>query len=176
MKYPDSFHSLMKFLVKTVVAQLETQVKAGVDAIQLFDTWAGHLSQHDYNQWVLPYTAEVFQSEILNSVPKIHFARGAGHLLRSFVSTSATAISIDTSLDLKTASTIIPDDIAIQGNLDPATLLSSPKVVEREVKKIISQIEEKKGYIFNLGKGIDKSSPLENVQAMINTVRAYSYN
>jgi uroporphyrinogen decarboxylase len=176
LKYPDSFQLLMKFLVKTVVAQLQVQVKAGVDVIQLFDTWAGHLSQHDYNQWVLPYTSEVLQSDLLSSVPRIHFARGAGHLLHSFVSTNATAISVDTSLDLRTASAIIPDDMAIQGNLDPATLLSSPKVVKREVKKIISQIEKRNGYIFNLGKGIDKSSPLENVQAMINTVRSYSYN
>ncbi|OLS27049.1 MAG: Uroporphyrinogen decarboxylase [Candidatus Heimdallarchaeota archaeon LC_3] len=176
LTYPDSFHYLMKFLVKTVVTQLQVQINAGVDVIQLFDTWAGHLSQHDYNQWVLPYTTEVLQSDLLSSVPSIHFARGAGHLLNSFVSNGATALSIDTSLDLKTASKMIPDDIAIQGNLDPATLLSSPKVVEREVDKILIQIEEKNGYIFNLGKGIDKSSPLENVQAMINTVRSYSYN
>ena len=172
-KYPKAFATLMNLLVEAIIRQLTVQVEAGVDIIQVFDSWAGYLSLNQYKSLALPFTKRIFASKELSQIPRIHYARGAGHLLEGFLATGATTISVDTSLDFETNLSLIPTKYSFQGNLDPAVLHTSPKIVHQRVKKLLETTQRRSGYIFNLGKGIDKNASLENVETMINTVRSF---
>ena len=175
-KHRKAYKNLMKILVETIIEQLKIQVDNGADVIQIFDTWAGHLSLDQYRQLALPYTQEILKSSRLANVPKIHFARGAGHLYRAFLETGANTISIDTSIEIRDILPNIPSNISISGNLDPAILETHPKFVKTQVKSLLQDVNKRHGYIFNLGKGISKTTPLESVETMVKTVKNYKWS
>ncbi len=162
---------LMTKLTKVVISYLEAQIEAGVDAIQLFDSWAGVLSEQDYQRYVAPYSQKIFSS--IKKVPTIHFTTGNPSLLPSIAAAGGDVISVDWRISIGKAWKLIGDNRAIQGNLDPAVLFAPFKVVKVEVKKILVQTAGRVGYIFNLGHGIYPGTPYQNVVKLVEFVHKF---
>jgi uroporphyrinogen decarboxylase len=149
---PASWAALMDTIVEVLVRYLRAQIDAGVDAVQLFDSWAGALSPQDYETAVLPYTRRVFQ-RIGTAVPRIHFATGNPALLPLIASTDCEAVSVDWRLPLDEAWERVGDK-ALQGNLDPAVCLAPWDVVAARAEDVLRRARGRAGHVFNLGHGV----------------------
>jgi uroporphyrinogen decarboxylase len=149
---PDVWHALCARLAEITRTFLRVQVDAGVAAVQLFDSWAGALSEADYRRYVQPYSATVLRE--LDGVPRIHFGVGTGELLAAMGEAGADVVGVDwrTPLDLATAR--IGPDKAVQGNLDPCTLFAPADVIEAEVRRVLGEGRAAPGHVFNLGHGV----------------------
>ena len=172
-KDPSCWHLLMEKLSKVVVSYLNAQIRSGVQAVQLFDSWAGILSPNDYEEFVLPHNQRVFR-ELSAGVPTIHFATGTSGLLELMKEAGGDIIGIDWRIHLGEAWKRLGYEVGIQGNLDPAVLLSSPKRIQRCVKEILDAAKGRPGHIFNLGHGVLPQTPEENVIAMVEAVHRLS--
>jgi uroporphyrinogen decarboxylase len=155
---PDTWHALLGVLADITIEFLRAQLAAGVDAVQLFDSWAGALSLAQYREFVLPHSERVF-AEIGNGVPRIHFGVGTGELLGVMGEAGADVVGVDWRVPLTTAARRVGPGKALQGNLDPATLFAGPEVITREVRRIAHEADEAialgaAGHIFNLGHGV----------------------
>ena len=168
-----AWDALMERLCEVVIRYLNAQVRAGVQALQLFDSWVGCLSPHDYEEYVLPYSKKVIDG-VDKSVPLIHFATSSATLLEKMKRAGGEVIGVDWRVDLGDAWAQLGYDVAVQGNLDPVILLSSPELIEREAKRILSRVEGRPGHIFNLGHGILPNTPVDHVVRLIETVHQYS--
>jgi uroporphyrinogen decarboxylase len=155
---PRTWHALLDKLAGITRTFLEVQVAAGVDALQMFDSWAGALSEKDYRELVLPHSAKVLSG--LDHVPRIHFGVGTGELLGAMRSAGADVVGVDWRVPLDEAarrlSAEVPDGPppVVQGNLDPAILLADFDVIEREVRRVVAEGRAAGGHIFNLGHGV----------------------
>jgi uroporphyrinogen decarboxylase len=167
---PVVFDRLLGMLVDIVVAHLRAQVDAGVDALQLFDSWVGALDRDDYRRSVLPYTARVFEGLAGTEVPAIHFGVGTSHLLDLLREAGGDAIGVDHRLPLDDAWAAIGTDRAIQGNLDPAALLGPWDVVERKSRDVLGRAGGRDGHVFNLGHGVLPDTPVEHLQRLVDLV------
>ncbi len=170
-KYPDAFAKLLDKLVSIVLQQLKAQIGAGVDMVQIFDSWAGFLSPTQYRDWILPSLHRIME-EI--EVPKIIYARGSSHLLAVLDTCNPDGFSIDNSISLQTARKIVGDHKVLQGNFDPAILQTTPRLVRENLKQLLGKIDNPR-YIFNLAQGIDKNSMLDCVHEMVTTVKNWRY-
>lgn len=168
---PDLWHTLMQRLTDTVVVYLQAQCEAGVDALQLFDSWVGCLSPRDYQRYVRPYTRRIFAALACTGVPVIHFGVNTATLLHLMKDDGADAIGVDWRTPLDDAWAIIGDDLAIQGNLDPTVLFGTPDLIAREVADVLARAGGRPGHIFNLGHGLLPSTPLDGVERAIECVR-----
>jgi len=168
-----AWDALMEKLCEAVIRYLNAQVRAGVQALQLFDSWVGCLSPHDYEEYVLPYSKKVIDG-VDKSVPLIHFATSSATLLEKMKRAGGEVIGVDWRVDLGDAWARLGYDVAVQGNLDPVILLSFPELIEREAKRILSRVEGRPGHIFNLGHGILPNTPVDHVVRLIETVHQYS--
>ena len=168
-----AWDALMERLCEVVIRYLNAQVSAGVQALQLFDSWVGCLSPHDYEEYVLPYSKKVIDG-VDKSVPLIHFATSSATLLEKMKRAGGEVIGVDWRVDLGEAWAQLGYDVAVQGNLDPVVLLSSPELIEREAKRILSRVEGRPGHIFNLGHGILPNTPVDHVVRLIETVHQCS--
>jgi uroporphyrinogen decarboxylase len=130
------------------------QIGAGVSAVQLFDSWAGALSEADYRRFVLPHSARVLRGLEESGVPRIHFGVGTGVLLRAMGEAGADVVGVDWRTPLDRATEVIGPDRAVQGNLDPAVLFAPWEVVEREARRVIAEGRAAPGHVFNLGHGV----------------------
>ena len=169
---PDLWHSLMQRLTEIVIAYLRAQCRAGVDALQVFDSWVGCLSPRDYQRYVRPYARRIFAALAPLNVPVIHFGVNTATLLHLMKDEGADAIGVDWRTPLDDAWAIIGDGLAIQGNLDPTVLFGTPDLIEREVRDVLSRAGGRPGHIFNLGHGLLPSTPLEGVERAIDCVRS----
>ncbi|GAA2800701.1 uroporphyrinogen decarboxylase [Saccharopolyspora taberi] len=157
---PRTWHALLEKLADTTLTFLQVQLAAGVDALQLFDSWAGALSLRDYREFVLPHSRRIFESLTEWDVPKIHFGVGTGELLGAMRSAGADVVGVDWRIPLDTAAQRLRDAEpgrdapVVQGNLDPAVLFAGWDAVEREVRRILAEGEAAGGHIFNLGHGV----------------------
>ena len=165
--------ALMNKICPVLTDNLRRQIDAGADAVQIFDSWAGCLSPVEYRKFVLPYTRAVVRA-LKPRVPMIHFGTGTGPFLKDFASVGAGVISVDHRVRLDAAWKTIGYGKAIQGNLDPKILLSSPAVIRRHAKRILDQAGGRAGHIFNLGHGVLPDTPEENVSALIDFVHELS--
>lgn len=166
---PEVFHSLMDILTEATIDYVLEQANAGVTAIQLFDTWAGLLAPHDYREFAKPYATRVFETLKKNGVPSIYYVKGGDYLLRELADVPSTAIGVDWRVDLKTVRERTGARYAIQGNFDPDLLTASPKRIEERLKDMFAAIPNpKKGYIVNLGHGIEQHTPVEHVKFFVN--------
>jgi uroporphyrinogen decarboxylase len=147
---PDVWDALMTKLTETFAAYVAAKVRAGADVIQLFDSWVGSLSSPLYRDRVAPWSANVLAAV---DVPTIHFGTGATHLLPDIANAGGDVIGLDWRLPLNEGWAIVPDR-AVQGNLDPATLLAPWAVVEHEARAVLAQAAGRPGHIFNLGHGV----------------------
>ena len=171
---PQVWHALMEKISKVIVSYLRAQAAAGAQALQVFDSWVGALSPADYAEYVLPHSKYVFEQLAGLGVPLIHFANNASTLLELVREAGGDVIGVDWRIDLDEAWQRIGYDVAIQGNLDPVSLMAPPKVIEQKVKEILEKADNRPGHIFNLGHGINKETPVDNVIAMVEAVHKYS--
>jgi uroporphyrinogen decarboxylase len=167
---PKSFHMLLSKVARLTSAYLIEQIRQGVHAVTIMDSWAGYLSPADYRDFVLPHTLSVVRrvKAQFPDVPLIHYANGAPTLLNDFVSLGADVIGLDWRVELSDAFKAHPGQV-FQGNLDPCYLFASPeKIRERvaEMKKIIGS----RPHIWNLGHGILPQTPVENARAFVDAV------
>jgi uroporphyrinogen decarboxylase len=170
---PELWHDLMERLTTIVTAYLLAQHAAGADALQLFDSWVGCLSPGDYARYVRPYTFRIFAALSRTGAPRIHFGVNTATLLPAMRNDGASIIGVDWRTRLDDAWRVIGTDKAIQGNLDPAVLLGSPEVIERETRDVLRRAAGRPGHIFNLGHGLMPQTPFESVERVIDCVRAY---
>ncbi len=166
---PATWHALMDKLADTISAYLLAQIRAGAQAVQLFDSWVGALCPHDYAQFVLPYSKKIFAAIRPTGAPAIHFGTGTATLLELMKQAGGDVIGIDWRVPIDQAFNRLAG-AAIQGNLDPAVMLTTPEIVEKQAREILSRADGRPGHIFNLGHGILPGTPLENVTRLIETV------
>ncbi|WP_077089922.1 uroporphyrinogen decarboxylase [Mycobacterium rhizamassiliense] len=156
---PASWHALMSKLADLTVAFLRGQIDAGVDAIQVFDSWAGTLSLADYRQYVLPHSARVFASLAEYGIPMTHFGVGTAELLGAMGEAGATVVGVDWRTSLTDAAARVGSGRALQGNLDPVVLLAGWPAVERAARAVVDDGRRAvdagaSGHVFNLGHGV----------------------
>ncbi len=167
------FNQLLEKITTALVDYLKMQIKAGVDAIQIFDSWGGTLSGNDYEEASLKWIRTLI-TEVNSTIPIILYAKGTYPQFQSQLSSGAKVISLDWTVDLEQTRDIAPNNIALQGNLDPVILNTTPEIVEREASKLLKKMKGKPGYIFNLGHGIQPTAKIECMEALITTVTNFS--
>ena len=151
---PEVWHALMGKLAALTATFLRAQVDAGVDAVQLFDSWAGALSLRDYRAYVLPHSARVLGEPALAGLPRIHFGVGTGELLGAMAEAGADVVGVDWRVPLDEAARRTGGTRALQGNLDPAVLFADAATVEAEAVRIVAEGRAAPGHVFNLGHGV----------------------
>jgi uroporphyrinogen decarboxylase len=153
---PRVWHALCERLAQITLEFLRVQAGAGVSAVQLFDSWAGALSEADYRRYVLPHSTAVLAALAAEfpDLPKIHFGVGTGELLGAIGEAGADVVGVDWRTPLDVASERIGPRYAVQGNLDPATLFAPWEVVAAEVRRVLAEGSAAPGHIFNLGHGV----------------------
>src|SRR5689334_15443996 len=150
---PELWHALCAKLADLTLTFLRVQIGAGASAIQLFDSWAGALSEADYRRFVLPHSSRVLAGLAGAGVPRIHFGVGTGELLGAMSEAGADVVGVDWRTPLDVAATRVGGKV-LQGNLDPCVLFAPPEVIEAEVKRVLAEGAKAPGHIFNLGHGV----------------------
>jgi uroporphyrinogen decarboxylase len=163
--HPDDWHRLCALLADIVGDYLVAQIDAGVDAVQLFDSWVGALNQADYREFALPHTQRIFET-VGRRVPTIHFGTGTANILSDMREAGGDVLGADWRIPIDDAWTRIGHDRAIQGNLDPTLLLGPLPRMFRQVDEILRRAGGRAGHIFNLGHGLLPSTPVEHVQML----------
>lgn len=170
---PALLHALLEKISRITSRYLKMQLEAGAAAVQIFDTWAGELSAHDYEVFELRATQEMISEIHAGTAPVILYAKNGGHLLPALARTGASVLSVDWRTDLAEARMKIGARIALQGNIDPAMLLSSEENIRFAVREAITKTRGV-GHILNLGHGILPTTPVENAQAFVRAAREFS--
>ncbi len=173
-EHPEVWHGLLDRMSSVLVDYMGQQVKAGAQALQLFDSWAGRLTPDEYRQFALPYSARIFDQTSGLGVPRIHFGTGTKDLLELMASPDPEVVGVDSTVELDAAWDRIGHDKAIQGNLNPQTLLGDPEQVVAEAQEVLKQAAGRPGHIFNLGHGVLPDTPLDNLKLLVDTVHGYS--
>lgn len=171
---PSTWAALMEHLTEMVVVYLRAQLTAGVNAVQLFDSWVGCLSPREYVSFVQPYCRRIFAELAETGAPLIHFGVNTATLLELMRDDGGTVVGVDWRLPLDQAWAVLGDGVGIQGNLGPATLFAPPAVVRREVHDVLDRAGGRPGHIFNLGHGLLPNTPLDGVYAAVDAVHAYA--
>jgi uroporphyrinogen decarboxylase len=171
-RFRRAFHAddptdALGLLARAMRTYLQAQVDAGAQVVQLFDTWAGLLSRQQFEEWALPAARQALAGL---EVPTIYFAPAATHLLDLLPRIGATGYGVDWRLPLGDYWKRLGEDKVIQGNMDPALLLSDPDSVRAGTNRVLEEAAGRPGHVFNLGHGVLPDTPLENVQAMVETV------
>lgn len=169
---PEAWSKLLELLSKITVQYLNAQVKAGAQALQLFDSWVGCLSQADYKNYVLPHSKYIFDevASANKTTPTIHFGTGTAHLLKLLEQAGGNVIGLDWRVALDDGWKEVGFHKAVQGNLDPCALFADKQFLHAGVKEILSQAGGRSGHIFNLGHGILPTTPVDNVKYLVDTV------
>jgi uroporphyrinogen decarboxylase len=171
---PELWKELMTKLATTMAAYLRAQIRAGAQAVQIFDSWVGSLSPGDYREYVMPYSRLMMDGLKKENVPVIHFGTGTSGFLESMREAGGDVIGVDWRINLDDAWKRLGPDVAIQGNLDPVVLFGPVKEIECRVQDILKRAGNRPGHIFNLGHGILPETPVENVAAVVEIVHKSS--
>jgi uroporphyrinogen decarboxylase len=171
---PEVWDALMQKLNAVLAEYTLAQVRAGADALQVFDSWVGCLSVEDYRHYVLPHTTQLIESLRASGVPVIYFGTDTATLLPHMQQTGADVIGLDWRIPLDQGWATLNHRCAVQGNLDPVTLFASKQDVLARAEDILKKAEGHPGHIFNLGHGILPETPVENVQALVAHVKEFS--
>jgi len=169
---PEVWHALMGKLTEVVSRYLVAQVKAGADVVQLFDSWVGMLSPSTYRKFVKPYVTRIFEDVKRAGAPSIHFGTGAAALIDDMVEAGGDIISVDWRMDLDDAWAKIGYDRGIQGNLDPAMLLTDWPTIEAGMHDILRRANNRPGHIFNLGHGVPAPTNPDMLKRLVEAVHA----
>ncbi len=201
---PKLMHELLGKLAIAVRDYLNAQIEAGAQAVQIFDTWGGMLSSHAYAEFSLPYAQQAFDGVIREregrTVPRIFFTKGGGQWLSAMSQVGADCLGLDWQTEIGRAKTAVGHSAALQGNLDPAILLTHPDTIRTETHRVLASYQtaasdapksatnnaanaansaandKNTGHIFNLGHGINQFTPPENVTALCNAVRSFGHS
>ena len=168
---PALWHSLMERLTGIMIRYLQAQVDAGIDALQLFDSWVGCLTPTDYEIYVRPYTKRIFAAMAPSGLPFIHFGTNTSTLLDQMKSDGGTMIGVDWRIPLDVAWSRIGHDLGIQGNLDPLVLMGPGDIIEDRALDVLRRAGGRPGHIFNLGHGLYPETPLDNIARLIDVVK-----
>jgi uroporphyrinogen decarboxylase len=171
---PSTWHALCARLAAITTEFLRVQVRAGASAIQLFDSWAGALSEADYRRFVLPHSTAVLGALAESGVPKIHFGVGTGELLGAMDDAGADVVGVDWRVPLDVAASRVRPGTALQGNLDPAVLFAGDEVVEQEVARVLREGKAAAGHVFNLGHGVLPETDPDVLTRVVELVHAGS--
>ncbi|HJR81281.1 MAG TPA: uroporphyrinogen decarboxylase [Anaerolineales bacterium] len=170
---PEIWHALMEKLTDVLMEYLVAQIRAGAQAVQVFDSWVGALNPQDYENFVLPYSRRVLAAAQTQNVPVIHFGTNTSTLLPFMKRAGGDVIGLDWRIPLDDGWAMLGDDVAVQGNLDPAVLFAPLPEIKTRVHDILRRAEGRPGHIFNLGHGILQHTPVENVKAVVDMVHEY---
>ena len=162
-----TFRHLLKKIAQATVPYLNAQIAAGAAAVQLFDTWCGELSLDDYESFALPAVQQVIDG-IAGRVPVIYYTKASNHLMPAIARAGANVLSVDWRADLAALRQTLGPEIALQGNVDPATLLGPPEKIRETTQAAVAALGGS-GHILNLGHGIVKQTPVENARLFIET-------
>lgn len=168
---PAVAHQLLQMITDTTIAYLKKQIQAGADTVQVFDSWGGLLSPHDFETFSLKYIRQIVAA-VKDDAPVIVFAKGAWHSLEEMAATGAHGLGIDWCIKPDVARKMAGPNVTLQGNFDPAKLLSPIPVIEKEVKEMIDAFGTDR-YIANLGHGILPNVPVDHARAFVNAVKSY---
>ena len=173
--HPKDWDALMSKLVAVTSAYSAEQVKAGADAIQIFDSWVGCLSVEDYRRYVLPHVTGMVKQLKKTGVPIIYFGTDSATLLPSMRETGADVIGLDWRIPLDEGWSRLDHKAAVQGNLDPVLLFADWKELKTRAEDILSRANGRPGHVFNLGHGILPETPVDNVKNLAKLVQEYSH-
>ena len=173
---PQAMQQLLQKLTLAVIDYLSAQVMAGASVLMVFDTWGGILSTHHYQHYSLAYMHTIVEALQIKhpEVPVILYTKGGGQWLPALANTGCQAVGLDWTCDLAAARKQVGERVALQGNLDPAVLLSSAACIRAEVKRILAEFGSGPGLVFNLGHGITPDVPVEHVKVLVDAVHDLS--
>ena len=175
---PALMHALLEKLALSVTEYLNEQIKAGAQAVQIFDSWGGALAHDAYREFSLDYMQKIVDGLIREydgrKIPAILFTKGGGQWLEAMADSGAEALGLDWTTPISGAKSRVGDRVALQGNMDPAILYAKPERIRAEVAKILADFGKGSGHVFNLGHGITPEVDPENAGAFINSVHELS--
>ncbi|HLV36115.1 MAG TPA: uroporphyrinogen decarboxylase, partial [Spirillospora sp.] len=174
MAEPDAWADLMTKLSEVVGQYLLAQARSGAQALQVFDSWVGHLAPADYREYVMPYTQRAIDTARQAGVPIIHFGTDTGGMLELLRDAGGDVIGVDWRIDLDTAWARLGEGVAVQGNLDPIAMFAPWPQLEKCARQVLDQAAGRDGHIFNLGHGILPQTPVDNVRRLVDFVHEYS--
>jgi len=175
LMYGDAgaWRALMEHLARNLAKYINGQIDAGVQAVQVFDTWVGCLGPADYREYVQPYTRMMLQG-VKPGTPLIHFGTGTSMLLEAMRDAGGDVIGVDSHVELDEAWGRLGDGVGVQGNLDPIVLYGDVNFIRMRAKRVLNQAGYRTGHIFNLGHGLLPDTPYENVVALVKMVHDIS--
>ncbi len=175
---PKAMHQLLDILAQSVIAYLNAQIESGAQAVMVFDTWGGVLSTRDYQAFSLQYMQRLVDGLIREKdgqkIPVTLYTKGGAGWLEAMAATGADCIGLDWSIDIDQARARIGNRVALQGNMDPCILYSTPEKIDAEVADILAKFGNGSGHVFNLGHGIHPTIDPENVKAYVDAVHQHS--
>lgn len=175
---PKLLHRILDINAHAITGYLSAQIASGADAVMLFDTWGGILTERAYAEFSLAYSARVLQGIAREReetrIPSILFTKGGGNWLESISRSGCDAVGVDWTLELSKARERAGDQVALQGNLDPMVLFTDPQTVAAEAAKVLASFGQGAGHVFNLGHGVLPQTPPENVAALVEAVHEES--
>lgn len=175
---PEVMHQLLDKLAQTVTAYLNAQIRAGAQAVQIFDSWGGALSTPAYLEFSLKYMQQIVDGLIREQdgrrVPVILFTKGGGQWLEAMAATGADALGLDWTTEMSDARARVGHQVALQGNMDPSALFGSPASIRQEVQRILTSYGPGTGHVFNLGHGINQFADPEHARVLIDAVHELS--
>ena len=168
---PKAAHELLQRITDTTIAYLKEKVKAGVDAVQIFDSWGGLLSPVDYNEFSLPYINQI-ATALKNHAPVIVFGKGCWFALHEMAKSGASALGVDWTCSARNARYLSGGQITLQGNMDPSRLLSTTEEITKMVHQMINEFGKDR-YVVNLGHGMLPNVSPDQVKALVDAVKSY---
>ena len=175
---PHLLHALLDKLADSVILYLNAQIKAGAQAVMVFDTWGGVLAHRDYQDFSLRYMHKIVDGLIRENegrkVPVTLFTKGGGLWLEAVAETGCDAIGLDWTVNLHDARQRVGHKVSLQGNMDPSVLYASPARIEQEVQQILADFGQGSGHVFNLGHGIHLDVPTESPKVLVDSVHEFS--
>lgn len=175
---PQILHALLDKLADSVILYLNAQIKAGAQAVMVFDTWGGVLAHEEYKTFSLQYMQKIVEGLIRESegrkVPVTLFTKGGGLWLEAIADTGCDAVGLDWTVDIREAKKRVGHKVALQGNMDPSVLYAPAARIEQEVKNILAGFGEGSGHVFNLGHGIHQDVPTESPKVFVNAIHEFS--
>lgn len=175
---PQILHALLDKLADSVILYLNAQIKAGAQAVMVFDTWGGVLAHEEYKTFSLQYMQKIVEGLIRENegrkVPVTLFTKGGGLWLEAIADTGCDAVGLDWTVDIREAKKRIGHKVALQGNMDPSVLYAPAARIEQEVKNILAGFGEGSGHVFNLGHGIHQDVPPESPKVFVNAIHEFS--
>jgi uroporphyrinogen decarboxylase len=175
---PDLLHHVLEVNTKAVTAYLNAQIEAGAQAVMIFDTWGGALSNRAYKEFSLAYMERIVSGLKREHdgvrIPSIVFTKGGGQWLKEIAAIGCDAVGLDWTTDIGAARRRVGDKVALQGNLDPVALFAQPEKIAQEARAILDAFGPGSGHVFNLGHGISQFTPPEHVAALVNAVHEHS--